>query len=236
MSAERSELPQPMTRMSLWPVSSGSASGLSCFHSPYHSKACPCYHFLLVALFVLQCRDGPWGGLKVLSSLLCNTYLVASCLEEAIPELNRTEILKVFREQASEFGFRHDVVRLQISRSVGSSTERNFLYGATAALHALKVSENGLVKSCESIPMYKLPIDGISCTEGIHTINMTDALRCQDACGKLGHMSSEYSTCDVRMLCSWMSGFPLKGPLHASEFSSCIKGKGGQPTLDLMYM
>lgn len=159
---------------------------------------------------MLQCRDGPWGGLKILSSLLCNTYLVASCLEEAIPELNRTKFLEVIREQASEFDFWHDVVRPQISRSVGPSTKRNFLYGATAALYAFKFSENDVVKSCELMSMYKLPIDSMSCTEGIQTINMTDALRCQDACGKLGHMSSEYSTCDVRMLCSWMSGFPFK--------------------------
>ena len=133
------------------------------------------------------------GREKIHSSLLCDTYLVASCLEEAIPELNRTEFLEVIREQASEFVFWHDVVRPQISRSVGSSTERNFLYGAAAALHALKLSENGVVKSCELILIHKLPVDSMSCTEGIQTINMIDALRCQDACGKLGYMSSEYS-------------------------------------------
>ena len=38
MSAERSELPQPMTRMLAAALTAGNMSGRSCRHSPYHSK------------------------------------------------------------------------------------------------------------------------------------------------------------------------------------------------------
>ena len=72
-----------------------------------------------------------------------------------------------------------------------------FLYAATAALHALEIFENGMVISCELVSSCKLSIDTLSCTEDIQIVNMTHALRCQDACGKLGHMSSKYSTCDI---------------------------------------